>query len=144
MNPLALPQAAMLAVVSPQGPALVPLDTVAPPIERHIEAPVKTPDCLKKWRIINAAANVADVASTVYLVESGKGVEANFIPRMLFGKRPQWYELGALKAVNFGINEFIAQRALKRGDVKAACSAHKLGAIVTGGIVAWNLTVALK
>lgn len=140
-----LSQAVMLAVVTPQGPSLAPLDTVAPaPVEHRIEAPAEQCPGLKKWRLINAAVNVADVASTTYIVESGKGTEANPIIKAAFGKRPKWYELSAVKAVGFGFNEFMAQRALRRGDCRDAIRSHKWGAFVTGGIVVWNMTVAVR
>ena len=134
----------MLAVASPQGPALVPLDSVAPPVEPRMEAPAPQCPGLKKWRMANVAANVADVATTTYIIESGKGTEANPLIKAAFGKRPKWYEVGAFKLGYFGFNEFLSRRALDRGDCKGAVRPHKIAAIVTGGIVAWNLTVAIK
>lgn len=138
MNPLALPQAAMLAVVGPNGPVLEPVSLPDPvPVVAAYE-PERS--CVKRWRLIHAATQAADIASTVYIVESGKGTEANPIIRGLFGKRPKVHELVAFKAVQFGILEWRASKASPQG----ACTMHKIGAVITGATVGLNLRIALK
>ena len=143
---LALPATAFLAVVGPNGPVLEP----KPAVERvEATAPVQPAEddagrCVRRWRLIHAGAQAADVATTVYAVESGKGTEANPLIRALLGKRPKAHELIAFKAVNFGLIEWQAQGALARGDSKAACRAHKIGAVITGGVAALNLRVVFR
>lgn len=136
--------AATFAIATPQGPALVPIDSIAPPVPERAVSPERQCPGLAKWRLANAAANLADIASTVYIIESGKGTEGNPLIRGIFGSRPEWYEVGAFKVAYFGFSELVSRRAMSRGDCAGAVRPHKIAAIVTGGIVAWNLTIAVK
>jgi len=126
---------AALAAVGPTGPVLVdPAPVIAP-------APRPDTRCLKRWRLIHAGAQVADAATTIRGIGSGKGTEANPLIRLIAGKRPDWYEIVGFKLATFGLIEWQAQRALSRGDAKAACNRHKTSAIITAGVAALNLRV---
>lgn len=136
--------AALCAIIS--RPAYAD-DLVGPVIEEplvSIAEPaliLKDRRCLARWRLINIGAQVADIGTTVAGIESGKGTEANPLMRLAFGKHPKWYELVGFKAATFALTEWQAQRALDRGDAKAACRQHKVGAIITAGVAALNLRI---
>lgn len=126
-----------LAAVGPTGPVLV--DEPVPVLEA---APAR-PDtrCLARWRLIHAGAQIADAATTIHIIESGKGTEANPLIRLIAGKRPEWWQLVGIKAAGFALTEWHASRSLRRGDAEAACRAHRRGAILTAGVAALNLRV---
>lgn len=128
-----------LATVGPHGPVLEPGPTVAAPLPGLTTTATRR--CVSRWRLIHAGAQIADAATTIHIIESGKGTEANPLVRLVAGKRPKWFELVGIKAAGFALTEWQAQSALRKGDGEAGCRAHRTGAIVTAGAAALNLRV---
>ena len=127
-----------LATVGPNGPVLEPEPTVSAPVAVALAA---DRHCLARWRLRHAGAQVADAVTTIHIIESGKGTEANPLIRLIAGKRPKWFELAGIKAAGFALTEWQSQRAFRMGDGKVACRGHRTGAIVTAGVAALNLRV---
>lgn len=126
-------------MVGPHGPVLEPEPTVAaPPLDPSAAVARR---CVARWRLIHAGAQIADAVTTIHIIAGGKGTEANPLIRLIAGKRPKWFELVGIKAVGFALTEWQAQSALRKGDGKAGCRAHRTGAIVTAGVAALNLRV---
>lgn len=141
--------AALGAMVIPSAHAqdLPPMVEVAPDVwsTRTEASPVppspKDRSCVRNWRRVYYAAQAADIASTIYAIESGKGREGGPLYRALFGKNVKSYEVLGLKAVMLGAFEFDIHRMTRVGDYRTPCQAYKIGGIFTGGLAMVNLRV---
>lgn len=133
MNILA---AATFAIATPQGPALVPIDAVAPPVARTVEAPAspKKPRCLARSRAFNYISQALDIATTAAAIDKG-AVEANPILTPIIGKRPSVGEMLLVKAVPIiGIRLF-DEHLVRKGRYKHACALN-IGAGIPGLVAA--------
>lgn len=95
-------------------------------------------DRVRTKEIVWQVLNVVDTVQTCYIVESGRGTEANPILRYTLGKRPKCVEL-ALAKITFGALHFLLYEVLSDRDIRDAERFENISLIVQGGVVAANM-----
>lgn len=94
-------------------------------------------DAFRDREIAFQALNIADAAETCYIVNSGKGHEANPLITSVLGKHPNCAALVGFK-VGFGaLHWFIADR-INRSDSAAGKAFQITSIVIQGGVVGLN------
>lgn len=93
----------------------------------------KTQSEALKWEIAYQVLNAVDAAQTIYVIETGRGVEAN----PLFGKKPKPFVIIAAKA-SWGVVHFLTVSQITKKNPKLGLRVAQISVIGQGAVVGLN------